>query len=138
MFLRRTSRQKKTKNGGGETAAATYLVRITSRTLWTTHEQTGGGACCKRPRQRGIYVSLTCLFCLVATCDVRGTCPTLKLPLDLNLIKMGPWKNKSCISETPRPGRYTNIKCKSLQNVLHFFIRTSMPAEYVPRMSYLQ
>ena len=53
------------------------LVRITWRTTSTTnHEQTWGGACCKRPWQRGTDASLTCFFGLVTTCDVRGTCPT--------------------------------------------------------------
>ena len=101
---------KKYEKEDGNTAAATYPVRITSRTLWTTHEQTGGGGCCKGPPQRGIYASLTCFFGLVATFDVRGTCPKLKLPLVLNLIQMGPRKNKSRTSEIPRAGRYTNIK----------------------------
>ena len=100
---------KENKKIGG-TAAATYMVRTTSRTLWTTHKQTEGGACCKRPRQPGTDASLTCFFGLVATCDVRGTCPTLKLPLVLNLIQMGPRKNKYRISEIPRPGRSTTIK----------------------------
>ena len=55
------------------------MVRITWRTpLTTKHEQTRGGACCKRPWQRGTDASLTCFFGLVATCDVRGTWPTQK------------------------------------------------------------
>ena len=119
------SRQKEQKKGG-ETAAATYLVRITSRTIWTTHAQTGGGACCKRPRHQGTYAPLTCFFGLVATCDVHGTCPTLKLPLVLNLIQMGPQKSKYSALEIPRPGRYTNIKRKNRQKIMQLFIRTSM------------
>ena len=88
-----------------------YLVRITPRTPSTTnHKQTGGSACCKRPRQRGTDASLTCFFGLVATCDVRGTCPTQKLPLFFILIQVGPLKTKYRISETPRPGRYTTSR----------------------------
>ena len=74
--------------------------------------------------------SRVCFFGLVETCDVPGTCPRLKLPLFLNLIQMGPRKNKSRISEIPRPGRYrTNIKFKN-RNKDDFCISTSMPAEY--------
>ena len=47
------------------------------------HEQTGGGAGCKRPRLRRSHV---CFFRLVATCDVPVICPTQKLPLFFNLI----------------------------------------------------
>ena len=63
---------------------------------------------------------------LVATCDVRGTCPTPKLPLFFNLIR---WttKNKSRISETPRPGRYTKTKYNNA------FFHT-----YVPGISYVR
>ena len=49
-------------------------------------------------------------FGLVAACDVRGTCPTRKLPLFFHIIQMGLRKNIYRISETPRPGRYTKIK----------------------------
>ena len=61
--------------------------------------------------------SHVCFFGLVATCDVPDTCPTQKLPQFLNLIQMGPRKNKCHISEIPRPGRYrTNIKLKTEKN----------------------
>ena len=86
--------------------------------------------------------SHVCFFGLVATCDVPGTCPTQKLPLFLNLIQMVPPRNKSRISDIPRPGRYrTNIKLKNRKNTwsMIFCICTSMPAEYwyVPRVSYM-
>ena len=37
-------------------------ICITSRTLWTTTNKTGGGAGCKRPRQRGTDGSFTCVL----------------------------------------------------------------------------
>ena len=87
-------------------------VRSHSRTLWTTTNKLEAGPAAKgRDNEERMRRSHVCFFGLVATCDVPGTCPTQKLPLFLNLIQMGPRKNKYRISEIPRPGRYrTNIK----------------------------
>ena len=57
------------------------------------HEQTGGRAGCKRPRQRGTDASFTCV--LLRSCrDVRRPrhLPNAKLRLFFNLIQMGPRK----------------------------------------------
>ena len=51
--------------------------------------------------------SLTCFFRLVATGDVRGTCPTRKLQLFFNLTQMGPRKNT--ISYFGDPQRATAV-----------------------------
>ena len=95
-----------------------YLVpgiRITSRTLWTTTNKLEAGPAAKgRDNEGQMSRSHVSFFGLVATCDVRGTCPTQKLPLFLKLIQMGPRKSRSRISEIPRPGRYrTNVKLKN-------------------------
>ena len=122
-----------------------HNIRITSRTLWTTTNKLEAGPAAKgRDNEGQMRRSLVCFFGLVATCDVHGTCPMQKLPLFLNLIQMGPRKNKSRISEIPRPGRYRiNIKLKNRKQILRsmfFCISTSMPAEYwyVPRVIYVQ
>ena len=79
--------------------------------LTTTNTLEARPAAKGRDNEGQMRRSHVCFFGLVATCDVPGTCPTQKLPLFLNLIQMGPRKNKSRISEIPRPGRYsTNIK----------------------------
>ena len=112
IFLKRTSRQKKKKIGEktGEAATVVPGTRITSRTLWTTTNKLEAGPAAKgRDNEGQMRRSHVCFFGLVATCDVPGTCPTQKLPLFLNLIQMGPRKNKSRISEIPRPGRYRTI-----------------------------
>ena len=76
------------------------------------HEQTGGGACCKKAattRDRCVP------HMLLRSCrDVRRPrhLPNAKTAAMLQLIQMGPRKNKSPISETPRPGRYTKLKQK--------------------------
>ena len=132
----RTSRQKEHKIGGEN------CIGITSRTLWTTTNKLEAGPAAKgRDSEGKMRRSDVCFFGLVATCDVPGTCPTQKLPLFFNLIQMGPWKNKSRISEMPRLGRYANIKKKKQKRIpgMIFCILTSMPAEYcyVPRVSYI-
>ena len=73
FYFLRTSRQKKTKQTGGGKWRSCY------RCTWYTyhikdaldnHEQTGGGAGCERPRQRGTDASFTCV--LLRSCrDVR-------------------------------------------------------------------
>ena len=114
-----------------------HNIRITSRTLWTTRNKLEAGPAAKGRDNEGQM--RVCFFGLVATCDVSGTCPTQQLPPFLNPIQMGPRKNKSRISEIPRPGRYrTNIKLKTDKSTC-FCISASMPAEYwyVPRVSCL-
>ena len=74
QFFKRTSRQKKTKNGGKklEKVLPLYRTRITFKDALDNCEQTGGGAGGKRPRQRGTDASFTCV--LIRFCrDVR--CP---------------------------------------------------------------
>ena len=65
FYFLRTSRQKKTKQTGGGKWRSCY------RCTWYTyhikdaldnHEQTGGGAGCERPRQRGTDASFTCTW----------------------------------------------------------------------------
>ena len=110
-----------------------YLVRITPRTPSTTnHKQTGGSACCKRPRQRGTDASLTCFFGLVATCDVRGTYPTQKLPLFFNLIQIGPRRNNFCISENPRPGKILKSSKKQNYSFFHSYVLDTSYVESNP------
>ena len=107
--------------------------------LVDNHEQAGGGACCKRPRQRGTDASLTIVFGLVATCDVPGTCPTQKLQMFSNLIQMGP-QNKSRISEIPDRGdTLTSSKKTGEKNdVLHSYEYAPAEYWYVPRVIYAE
>ena len=76
------------------------------------HEHTGHGAGCKRPRQRGTDALFTCV--LLRSCrDVRRPrhLPNAKTTAIFQPDPDGTRKNKSRISEIPRPGRYrTNIK----------------------------
>ena len=136
----------KNKNRGKklEKLLPLYLVRIriTPRALWTTtNTLEAGTAANKRPRQRGTDASHTCV--LVRSCrDVRRP---RHLPnentadiFQMRIVQMGPRKNKSRISEIPRPGRYgTNIKLKNRKKNVILHYSTSMPAEYwyVPRVS---
>ncbi|CAM9807425.1 unnamed protein product, partial [Laminaria digitata] len=90
------------------------------------HEQTGGGACCKRPRQRSPDASITGFFSLVATCDVHGTCPTQKMSAILQYH--GPRNNKSRyvphstrISETQTGEVYYNQVKKLTKNTEFFY-----------------
>ena len=75
------------------------------------HEQTGGEAGCKRPRQQGTDASFTCVL-LRSSREVRRPrhMPNAKTAAIFQLIQMGSRKNKSRILEIPRPGRYINIK----------------------------
>ena len=58
------------------------IIRITSRTLWTTTNKLEGGAAAKdRDNEGQMRRSHVCFFGLVATCDVPDTRPTQKLPL---------------------------------------------------------
>ena len=114
VFFFKQPADKKKQTRGGKKWRTTVVpdIRITSRTLWTTTNKLEAGPAVKgRDNARQMRRSHVCFFGLVATCDVPGTCPTQKLSLFLNLIQMGPRKNKYRISEIPRPGRYrTNIK----------------------------
>ena len=114
-------------------------MRVSARCL-RQHEQTEGGACCKRPRQRGTDASRTCFFGLVASCDVRDTCPTQKkLPVFFNRIQKGPRKKQSSYFGDPQTGEvYKNqVKNRRKKNN-QSFIRTNTSAEYVPGRSYVR
>ena len=95
------------QRGAGAILGIRYLVRITSRTPSTTTNKLEAGPAAKGRDNEG---QMRRFFGLVAACDVRGTCPTRKLPLFFHIIQMGLRKNIYRISETPRPGRYTKIK----------------------------
>ena len=106
------------------------------------HEQTGGGACCKRPRQRGTDASFTCM--LLRSCrDVRRP---RHLPIAKTAISQpdpdGTTKKQISYFGDPQTGEvsYYHIKLKKQEKNMIFCISTSMPAEYwyVPRVSYVQ
>ena len=90
---------KKKKRKKLEKLRTLYLVsgmRITLRTLWTTKNTLEMKPAAKgRENEEQMRRLHVCFFGLVVTCDVPGTCPTQKLPLLLNLIQMGPRKNKN-------------------------------------------
>ena len=71
--------------------------------------------------------SHVCFFGLVTTCDVRGTCPTQKLPLFFNLIQMGPRKNKNLVfRRSPGRGGIVPTSSKTTEKnyeFLHFLVR---------------
>ena len=67
--------------------------------------------------------SFTCFFGLVATCNVRGTCPMQKLPLFFNLIQMRPRKYKISYFGDPQTGEVYKNQVKR-QKRMHFFINT--------------
>ena len=72
VFFIRTSRQKKQekKEKKLEKLLPFYLVYVSHQGRFGQPQQTGGGAGCKRPRQRGTDASFTCV--LLRFCrDVR-------------------------------------------------------------------
>ena len=75
------------------------------------HEQTGGEAGCKRPRQRGTDASFTCV--LLRSCrDVRR--PRHPPNAKTAALTSSRWDRekpkKSRILEIPRPGKYINME----------------------------
>ena len=80
------------------------------------HEQTGGGACCKRPRQRGTYASFTCvlLWCRYLQSHPDGTTK----------------KQISYIGDPQTGEVYSYQHQVKKQKKTIFCIRTSMPAEF--------
>ena len=120
-FLKNQPTNKKKGEKTGEATTAVPGIRITPRTHWTTTNKLEAGPAAKgRDNEGQMRRSHVCFFGLVATCDVPGTCPTQKLPLFFNLIQMGPRKNKSRISEIPRPG-YTSSKKKEKKKKHYLF-----------------
>ena len=139
---------KKTQIGGGKWRRSYY------RCTWYTyhikdalddHEQTGGGAGCERPRQRGTDASFTCASSVLWG---RAASPAPAQPKNCRFFSTSSrWDhvktNKSRISEIPRTGNFVlrsiQHQVKKQKNVI-FGIRTSMPAEYwyVPRVSHVQ
>ena len=97
IFFKEPADKKKNRGKKMEKQLATVVpgIRITPRTLWTTTNILQAGPAAQgRDNEGQMRRSHVCFFGLVATCDVPGTCPTQKLPLFLNLIQMGPRKNK--------------------------------------------
>ena len=116
-FSKEPADKKKTKNRGKELEKLPRRTVVPGITYYIkdaldNHEQTEGGADWKRPRQRGTDASFTCV--LLRSCrDVRRPrhLPNAKTTAIFQPDPDGTRKNKSRISEIPRPGRYrTNIK----------------------------
>ena len=72
-------------------------------------------------------------FGLVATCDVRGTCPTQQLPLLFNLIQMGSRKTNIVFRRPSDRGGIHVLKSSKKQTKNHAFFHS-----YVPGISYVR
>ena len=75
IFFKQPDYNKKTKIRGKNWISyylvPLYLVYVSHQGALDNHEQSGGGAGCKRPRQRGTDASFTCV--LLRSCrDVRS------------------------------------------------------------------
>ena len=115
VFFSKNQPKKKTKIGGGklEKLGTTY------RCFWYTYHIQGRFGQPRTNWRRGRLqkAATTRDRCIVHMCasSVLSRRATSPAPAQLNLIqmgivKMGPRKSKSRISEIFRPGRYSNIK----------------------------
>ena len=136
IFLKETSLQKKINNNNRgkkleKVATVVPGIRITSRTLWTTAKKLEARPAANgRDNEGQMRRSHACFFGLVATCDVRGTCPTQKLPPFFNVIYMGPRKTNIVFRRSPDRGGIVLHEVKKQKKNMTFWISTSMPAEY--------
>ena len=104
----------KKRGGGGDWRSYNSCTLYTHhiKDALDNHEQTGGGACCKRPRQRGADASFSCV--LRSCRDVQRLRHMLKATTAAIFQSHAGWTSKRRISYFggPRPESYTNIKAK--------------------------
>ena len=115
FFLKNQPTKKNKNREGAKTGEATTVVPgtvcVSHQGSFGNHEQTGGGAGCKRPRQRGTDSSFTCV--LLRSCrDVRR--PRHPPNAKTAALTSSRWDRekpkKSRILEIPRPGKYINME----------------------------
>ena len=97
--------------------------------MTTTNKLEAGPAAKGRDNEGQMRRSHVCFFGLVATCDVRGTCPTQKLPLFFNLIQMTTKKQISYFGDPQTGEVYKNqLKNRRRKKNISSFVR----GDYVP------
>ena len=104
------------------------------------HEQSGGGAGCKRPRQRGTVASFTCVL-LRSCCDVRRPrhVPNAKTAAVFRPDPDGTTKKQISYFGDHQTGEVSLKSRKQILRSMIFCVGTGMPAEYtyVPHVSYM-